>query len=142
MKYTVKMSCGHEEQVELFGPGKDREKKIRYYQEYGMCKECYRVREEENLNGFLDIDSFPALKGTVKQIKWAEDIRKKAVIEINAGIQVLEQPEDRAAYEEVGRQYQKVFETITDAARIIEIREKLSKESIKYWVRKTRNKNG
>lgn len=141
MKYKVKMSCGHEEQVELFETSAEREKKIRYYQEYGMCKECYRAHQEENLKGFLDIDSFPALKGTEKQIKWAEDIRKKAVIEINAGIQVIEQPEDRAAYEEVGRQYQKVFETITDAARIIEIREKFSPKSIKYWVRKTRNKS-
>lgn len=41
-KYTVMMSCGHEQTVELLGRDSDRQKKIRYFQESGMCKECYK----------------------------------------------------------------------------------------------------
>lgn len=41
-KYTVKMSCSHEEAVNILGRGHERESKIRYYEEYGMCKDCYK----------------------------------------------------------------------------------------------------
>lgn len=47
MKYTVKMSCGHEEVVDLFGPGKERERRIQYYETQGLCKECYLKQERD-----------------------------------------------------------------------------------------------
>lgn len=144
MKYTVKMSCGHDEQLELFGPGADREKKIKYYQTSGICKECYRrqkkEREKENLNGFIDLASLPALQGSDKQIKWAEDIRSKAVAEINGSIKILSQREAIAAYEEAGRQVKKVFDNITDAAQIIDKRDKLSPDAISYLAKQIRDK--
>ena len=141
MKYTVKMSCGHEEQVELFGSSAEREKKIIYYQECGVCEDCRRQQVEDNLTGFLKIDDLPDLHGSEKQIKWAEDIRRKAVAEINGSIKILSQPEAIAAYEEAGRQVKKVFDNITDAGRIIDIREKLSAESIKYLVKQIMDKS-
>ena len=141
MKYTVKMGCGHEEQVELFGSSAEREKKIRYYQNYGMCEECYKQHQEDNLAGFINAADLPELTGSEKQIKWADDIRKKAVITINSGMKVLSQPEAIAAYEEAGRQYKKVFDNITEAGKIIDIREKLSENAIKNLVRQIRDKN-
>lgn len=47
MKYDIKFSCGHEETIELFGNGKERERKIAYYEEYGVCSECYRKHLED-----------------------------------------------------------------------------------------------
>ena len=39
-KYDVKFSCGHTHTVELFGPTADRERKIKYLEECGICPEC------------------------------------------------------------------------------------------------------
>lgn len=41
MKYNITYSCGHEEVVQLFGKGTEREKKIDYYQTRGICKACW-----------------------------------------------------------------------------------------------------
>lgn len=48
-KYTITMSCGHEVVKQLFGKSEDRERKIKYYEEYGLCEECYKkhVMEKE-----------------------------------------------------------------------------------------------
>lgn len=39
-KYEVKMACGHTHTVELFGKTSDRERKIKYLEENGICPEC------------------------------------------------------------------------------------------------------
>lgn len=54
-KYTVLMSCGHEDVVELLGKTADRERKIEYYKYNGLCKECYKKKMEERakLEGFI-----------------------------------------------------------------------------------------
>ena len=41
-KYTIIMSCGHTDTVELFGKDMDRKRKIEYFEEHGLCKECYK----------------------------------------------------------------------------------------------------
>lgn len=46
-KYTIIMSCGHEDTVELFGKTSDRERKIEYFQQSGLCKECYKKKIEQ-----------------------------------------------------------------------------------------------
>lgn len=45
-KYSIVFSCGHEERIELLGPVKDRERKIAYFQEQGLCSECYRKQRQ------------------------------------------------------------------------------------------------
>ncbi len=49
MKYTVRCSCGHNDVVELYGKGADRERKIAWYETSGVCVECYKAakRAEE-----------------------------------------------------------------------------------------------
>lgn len=37
-------SCGHTGTVQLYGKGDERERKIRYFEEYGVCSECYKER--------------------------------------------------------------------------------------------------
>ena len=44
-KYNVKFSCGHEETVDLFGPVKERESKIAYFEKRGLCRECYEKEQ-------------------------------------------------------------------------------------------------
>lgn len=39
-KYDVKFSCGHTHTVELYGPTADRERKIKYLEECGICPDC------------------------------------------------------------------------------------------------------
>lgn len=46
-KYAILMSCGHEDTVELLGNGKERERKIAYYEKNGLCKKCYKKKMEE-----------------------------------------------------------------------------------------------
>ena len=46
MKYDVTFSCGHTATVELFGPGKERERKISWYETHGECPECYKARKQ------------------------------------------------------------------------------------------------
>ena len=47
MKYTITMSCGHEERIELFGATKERDRKIDYFKSEGLCKECYKKKMQE-----------------------------------------------------------------------------------------------
>lgn len=49
MKYTIMMSCGHEDTVELFGKEKERDRKIEYFKNFGLCKECYKKQKEAEL---------------------------------------------------------------------------------------------
>lgn len=43
--YDVTFSCGHTERKELFGPTKDRERRIKYWEECGICTECWREQK-------------------------------------------------------------------------------------------------
>lgn len=45
-KYTILMSCGHEDTVELIGKTADRERKIEYFKSNGLCKDCYKKQME------------------------------------------------------------------------------------------------
>ena len=56
MKYIVDMSCGHKGEVNLIGKNEEREKKIRYYKQYGLCKNCYAEKiNQDNSNGCNEI---------------------------------------------------------------------------------------
>lgn len=47
--YKVMMGeCGHEERIQLYGPGREREARIKYLNDYGLCSECYRKQRKEN----------------------------------------------------------------------------------------------
>ena len=46
MKYDVDFSCGHNEVVQLFGKVRERERRIAYWECYGLCSKCYREQRE------------------------------------------------------------------------------------------------
>ena len=61
-KYTIKMSCGHEQEVALVGKNSERERKIRYFETQGLCKECYKKKMEKIVESqpvSLNIDILP-----------------------------------------------------------------------------------
>lgn len=49
MKYDVKFACGHVHTVELFGTAAERERKIRYYEERGLCPDCYKAQKSQEM---------------------------------------------------------------------------------------------
>ena len=76
-KHTIEMSCGHEEVHQIYGPYKDRDRKAEYIAE-GACRECWEEqRREENAEAAqANVEQgLPKLKGSEKQVAWAESIR-------------------------------------------------------------------
>lgn len=46
-QYSVTFGCGHKGIVNLIGKHSERECKLKYYEEYGMCSDCYRKQKEK-----------------------------------------------------------------------------------------------
>lgn len=99
-KYTITHSCGHEQTHALYGRIKDRENKIAWLATQ-ECTECWKkaqkearakndAEREKNFKK-LGIDNLPALRGTPKQIVWAEKIRKQLILSYaKCGISIVD----------------------------------------------------
>lgn len=90
MKYTVTFSCGHTAEVELFGKSSDREWKLQKMAE-GLCPDCYKAQKEAERKAASEAaaeeakkQGFAELKGSEKQIAWAETIRAKFMSKLEA----------------------------------------------------------
>lgn len=91
MKYDVRFACGHTDGIQLYGKTADRERKIAYYEQHGMCSRCYAEQREAekadkaeaNRAAAAESDSkanergWPSLNGSDKQIAWALQIREE-----------------------------------------------------------------
>ena len=86
-KYNARYSCGHAEEVQLYGPEKDRQRKLEWYSKSGTCRACYKANQEaeraaqaeaaKQAAGSLGL---PAISdGSDKQVAWAERIRSAAL---------------------------------------------------------------
>lgn len=53
-KYNVVFACGHEEEIQLYGPHKNRDKMIAYLQENGKCSACKREQKEQDKKPFQE----------------------------------------------------------------------------------------
>lgn len=78
MKFEIEHSCGHVEEIVLFGPMKERYAKVERM-EAEPCARCRaeaaRKRDEER--------GLVALEGSDKQVAWASDIRFRLVNDID-----------------------------------------------------------
>jgi hypothetical protein len=74
MKYTVKHACGHSQVHNLVGPGKERERKIAWLQGQ-VCVDCWKAGQRKAAELTTAQYDLPALKGTEKQVAWANQIR-------------------------------------------------------------------
>lgn len=71
MKMMVTCKCGHKEEIELTGNGKNRDRQV-WSAEHSDCTECSQKKMESRdaAAGFAD------LEGSEKQISWAKAIRR------------------------------------------------------------------
>lgn len=77
-KYTVKHSCGHETEYKLFGRLAERYRKLEWL-ETQPCFDCRRKAEEAEALKIIEGMELPELKGTSKQIAWANTIRAQYI---------------------------------------------------------------
>lgn len=76
MKDYVTYSCGHTGEVQLFGSNKDRERKIKWYEESALCPDCYKKQQEERGKALAAKYNLPEITGVSdKQIAFAETLR-------------------------------------------------------------------
>ena len=47
-KYNVTFSCGHQERRELFGKMQGRYSTIEYWENYGICSQCWLAEQNAN----------------------------------------------------------------------------------------------
>lgn len=90
---SVTYACGHTGSEQMFGPGRERDRKVEWYARSKLCPECYAKQLGEKREAARaaaaakagELDLAP-LEGTEKQIAWAEIIRAKIV---EANLEVL-----------------------------------------------------
>jgi hypothetical protein len=83
-QYSVTYSCGHSGSVSLFGPHKERERKLEWLASAGLCPECLAKEREAEKQAELkriadnaDEYGLPQIIGSEKQVAWALKIRDK-----------------------------------------------------------------
>lgn len=75
-KYEVKFSCGHTHTIDLFGSAADRERKIKYFEECGICPECKKETKEKQIAETELELQLPQIEGiSEKQINYAKSLR-------------------------------------------------------------------
>lgn len=85
MIYHGKFACGHEGDIDIIGPSRDREWKANYAFAYS-CPECRRKEKEqrratETASAFQNAaeEQWPSLSGTEKQINWGVICRERVI---------------------------------------------------------------
>lgn len=79
--YNVIHTCGHDERVQLYGAGKERNRRIEYM-EQGLCIDCYRAQQRERAEQQTAGLDIPTLTGTDKQLGWATTLRAERLKQI------------------------------------------------------------
>jgi hypothetical protein len=76
-KYTITRSCGHEETIQIFGKVANRDG-IARFESRKPCECCrFAKRDADNAAAAESNQSagLPTLRGSAKQVAWAESIR-------------------------------------------------------------------
>lgn len=100
-KERITRSCGHAEEINLFGPYAERQRR-REYEARRLCRACWARRREEVGAAAADSNAaagLPPLEGTERQIAWAEQIRAGIIARDLAGVRTalarIADPEQR-----------------------------------------------
>ena len=139
MNTEVTFSCGHTGWVQIYGRPAERERRVWYYENHGLCPECYkkqqeeakRQREEEARMAKENADAFglPTLAGSEKQVAWAITIRQSFIDKYQEMQARYEEIKDdisdnkRQSLKELLDKYLFVINTETSAVRWIDRRE-------------------
>ncbi len=114
-KYDVTYSCGHTGVVSLIGKNEERERKLQWYHDCGLCPDCYAAKlakENEIAEAKAEEQGLPKLTGSEKQVSWANSIRQN-IIEKSESVSLNEKGKDFMKY---------ILETETSASRWIDLR--------------------
>lgn len=76
-KYNIRYKCGHKEEVQLFGPNVERDRRIKWL-ESQECDNCRRAKAESEAIASAKARGLPDLEGSGKQVTWATTIRERA----------------------------------------------------------------
>lgn len=125
MKDYVTYSCGHTGEVQLFGTNKDRERKIKWYEESALCPDCYRKQQEERGKALAAEYNLPEITGVSdKQIAFAETLRTRYLLNYEAELNKL-----TALLHELHTEHQAEFEAMLA---------KLGQSEAEYLAQRTR----
>lgn len=91
MKYDVTYSCGHTGTVELYGAGKDRERRLQYLAKT-ICCDCQNQQAKDRAANA----GLPTLQGSEKQVNWAASIRMAFADKAQAIIETTKTNAERA----------------------------------------------
>lgn len=105
MKYDVTYSCGHEGTVELFGPGKERDRKLAWIQGSALCPE-YQKEHTRKVNAEMGlvvdirlntVGNFlaPSLKEEVAFVFWGDSFSHKEELKTLGATYTNDYPKDR-----------------------------------------------
>ena len=80
-KHTITRACGHEDEVEIDGPKRGREKRLKRERRF-TCRACYFEKQRAEAEVAAEAHDLPALTGTPRQVAWAMTLRHKAIDEM------------------------------------------------------------
>lgn len=89
-KYTITHSCGHQAEHQIAGKESERAARAQWLRER-VCYACYKAAQiaEGKAEAAIACEAIAdlplvALKGSPKQVSWAETIRAKAIAEVRS----------------------------------------------------------
>lgn len=155
MKYTVIHSCGHEEEVVLFGNNRDRERKLEWLASI-PCKECQKAMEQQAIKERTKELGLPELQGTEKQVAWALGIRISRIADLHeqagklsdkiasleASIEAVKEKEGEAALARLERYEKRLVDTRSALANTVEAIDGVSAITKASWWIDHRDEDG
>lgn len=93
-KYTLKFSCGHCEEKQLYGKESERGRYMAWAAERGTCTACLKADHAAAVDAIENEHSLPTLEGSEKQVAWARKIRAG---KIDEAVKVFNSYADKAA---------------------------------------------
>lgn len=131
----VQMACGHAEAIEVFGNPETDARRIRWFEENGVCRDCY----EKKMTSDYAVAQMEArkhgwapLRGSDTQKPWAEMIRAEQMKELAAQLDIYGYGEEERA------SCLSYFACISSAAEWVNHRYDSPMYMVERWVSMTR----
>lgn len=127
--YTVKFACGHTAEIQLFGKESERQRKIKYLEESGMCPSCYKKQQEEAKKAAeaqaaaeASEMGLPELTGSEKQVVWATKIRNGLMESISkmqdAAFKIIENAKETGKHQDDLPRVEKAIEFLNACEKV------------------------
>lgn len=132
-KYTIRHACGHLVDHQLYGSGKDRDRRACWLMEQ-PCLDCKREAARATAEARAEADHLPALVGSERQVAWALTIR---AAKLAAATLAVDQQVARVE-EGAGRLHPSVAQRAVLDAQIAALRERVAElgrqADARWWI--------